>query len=101
MTVSTDFSAQRGCVSVPSVSLSPGRVVRIERSMSTVTTARGPVLVRSDSSFAVGDWVAVEERSGEAHLAEILPRWSELTRVSASGQRQLLAVNVDVVLIAA
>ena len=47
--------------------------------------------------MAVGDWVALD---GDA-VREVLPRWSELARLGPEGNRQVLATNLDLVLIAA
>jgi ribosome biogenesis GTPase len=76
----------------------PARVVRVERSACVVVAADGRERVVPASDLpAVGDWVAV---SGSA-LGALLPRWSALTRVDPSGGVQVLAVNVDLVLITA
>jgi ribosome biogenesis GTPase len=45
--------------------------------------------------MAVGDWVALD---GE-EIGEVLPRWSTLGRLGPEGERQALAVNIDLVLI--
>jgi ribosome biogenesis GTPase len=47
--------------------------------------------------LAIGDWVALD---GEA-VHKVLPRWSTLRRLDPDGVRQVLAANIDVVLIAA
>jgi ribosome biogenesis GTPase len=47
--------------------------------------------------LAVGDWVALD---GDV-VREVLPRWSELTRLGPDGKRQVLTTNLDLVLIAA
>ncbi len=63
---------------------------------------------------AVGDWIALEQGpsctadrssgtlggpSGALRLREVLPRWSALERLGPGGRRQVLAANVDVVLV--
>lgn len=74
----------------------PARVVGVERGWCRLATpdgerslpARGP---------AVGDWVAIE---GET-VQDVAPRWSALGRLDPDGGHQLLAANLDLVLIAA
>lgn len=44
----------------------------------------------------VGDWVALD---GDA-VVEVVPRWSALGRLGPDGGRQVLAANIDLVLIA-
>lgn len=79
--------------------LAPGRVVRIDFDRATVATATGDTAARSRDLPAVGDWVGLTK---EARVAVVLPRTSELTR-SDPGRSvpQVLAVNVDVVLVVA
>ena len=47
--------------------------------------------------MAVGDWIALD---GEA-VHGVVPRWSALARLGPDGTRQVLAANLDLVLIAA
>ena len=100
--------------SVADGSLRPGRVRRVERSVRTATGV-GPsaivalgddedVLATASEPLAVGDWVAVRiVRADEPAVIEhVLPRWSTLSRLdTATSQQQLLATNIDVVLILA
>jgi ribosome biogenesis GTPase / thiamine phosphate phosphatase len=74
----------------------PARVVGVERGWCRVATA---VEERSIPvpGMAVGDWVALD---GDT-VGATIPRWSELARVGPDGKRQVLAANLDVVLIAA
>ena len=76
----------------------PARVVRVERSACVVV---GPDavdrLVHAPVLPAVGDWVAV--RRGV--VAATVPRWSTLSRGDPHHGVQVLAANVDVVLITA
>lgn len=74
----------------------PARVVGVERGWARVATPDGERSLPFPGS-AVGDWVAVV---GET-VAEVLPRWSELGRLDPDGSRQVLAVNLDIVLITA
>lgn len=81
----------------------PGRVVRVDGATGRVACADGVERAcRAPFPLAVGDWVAVDRDVVE----EVLPRWSAVTRVdpARSGSqagRQVLASNVDVVVIAA
>jgi len=76
--------------------LAPARVVGVERGWCRLATLAGerslPV-----PGLAVGDWVALDGDS----VSEVLPRWSALTRLDPDDGRQVLAANIDVVLIAA
>jgi ribosome biogenesis GTPase len=76
--------------------LVPARIVGVERSLCRLATPAGP---RSLSVFgaAVGDWVALDGGT----VREVLPRWSALERLNPDGGRQVLAANIDIVLIAA
>ena len=76
--------------------LAPGRVVGVERGWSRLATPSGERLLPV-GGLAVGDWVALD---GDT-VREVLPRWSSLGRLDPAGGRQVLAANVDVVLIAA
>jgi ribosome biogenesis GTPase / thiamine phosphate phosphatase len=51
--------------------------------------------------LAVGDWVAVRRSESGMNVVGVAKRWSELARLDPTGQRQVLAANVDVVFIAA
>lgn len=76
--------------------LTPARAVRAERSKCAVVTADGEERYITASVLpAVGDWLALR---GDG-LAAILPRWSALTRTGPAGDVQLLATNVDLVLV--
>ncbi len=74
----------------------PARVVGRERGWCSVATPTGERSLEV-SGLAVGDWVALD---GDA-VREMLPRWSELARLGPEGNRQVLATNIDLVLIAA
>ncbi|MDR1788892.1 MAG: ribosome small subunit-dependent GTPase A [Opitutaceae bacterium] len=93
--------------------LEPGRVVSgLRRKFHAVRMADGEALGRCPGSFfrgaeeaaafpAVGDWVAVRRRAGEARaeILAVLPRRSKFSRRAAgeSGGEQVVAANVDVV----
>jgi ribosome biogenesis GTPase / thiamine phosphate phosphatase len=86
--------------------LTAGRVSRIDRGISTVLTASGPVRVAavSDLRLAVGDWVTLapdEATTGAVILAGILPRRCAFRRVTddAGGREQVVAANIDTVLL--
>lgn len=89
-----------------------GRVVRLDRGYPLVTTAAGSfraehavALVKGEDVRAtVGDWVALRLPDGhdKALIERILPRAGAITRWDGSGrgERQVLAANVDVLLVA-
>jgi len=91
----------------------PGRAVRVERApakqgfvaAAVVRTEDDEVLAMSTGELlAVGDWVAVRIVDHETTLIHaVLPRWSALTRQDpgAENAEQVLAANVDTVLIVA
>jgi ribosome biogenesis GTPase / thiamine phosphate phosphatase len=74
----------------------PARVVGVERGWCQVATPAGERSIEVPG-MAVGDWVALD---GDT-VREVLPRWSELARLGPEGNRQVLAANLDLVLIAA
>ena len=76
--------------------LVPARVVGRERGWCQVVTPTGERSLEV-AGMAVGDWVAVDDDT----IGEVLPRWSELARLGPDGHRQVLAANLDLVLIAA
>lgn len=73
----------------------PGRVGRVDRDRCTVRTATGALRAASDVLPVTGDWVAIR-LVPEPAVDVVLPRRSALER-----QGQLLAANVDVVLVVA
>ncbi|HVF74051.1 MAG TPA: ribosome small subunit-dependent GTPase A [Acidimicrobiales bacterium] len=74
----------------------PGRVVAVERGWCRLATLDGEQFLPFPGT-AVGDWVVLD---GDA-VVEVLPRWSSLGRLDPDGGRQVLAANVDLVLITA
>lgn len=76
--------------------LVPGRVVGVDRGWCRLATPHGEQLLAAPGMI-VGDWVALD---GEG-LHEVVPRWSALSRLGPASGRQLLAANLDLVLIAA
>lgn len=79
--------------------LAPGRVVRVARDRATVATAAGDVVATARDLPAIGDWVAL---TNDARVMAVLPRSSEVARTDPGrAARQVLAANVDVVLVVA
>ncbi|WP_433029170.1 ribosome small subunit-dependent GTPase A [Actinomycetospora sp. CA-053990] len=79
----------------------PGRVARVDRGRVDVLTDRGRVRARCPVPPAVGDWVLVDPGSGAPSVAAVLPRRTALVRATVSGrsEAQVLAANVDTVLV--
>lgn len=96
--VSTSYAAliEENCV--------PARVIRMDRSECDAITPNGLARVRCPradsevSGLCTGDWVTVDATSA---VRRLLPRRSAIVRSSVSGrsQGQVLAANVDTVLI--
>lgn len=81
----------------------PGRVVRVDRGAADVLTADNPVRVTTDEPLAVGDWVALVATDDRRWSVDsVLARKSAIRRAVVTGesQAQVVAANVDVVLIA-
>lgn len=91
-----------------------GRVVSLDRGFPLVRTAGGQARAElsatlkksADSIVAVGDWVALSQPHGHEKdiIEQVLPRSTEIARVKRVGRerqlrRQVLAANVDAVLI--
>ena len=74
----------------------PARVIGVERGWCRVATATGERSLPVPGT-AVGDWVVLD---GDI-IHEVLPRWSALERLDPGGGVQVLAANLDIVLIAA
>ena len=90
----------------------PGRVTRIDRGLSSVLTAAGPVRVGLGGSLldrvaaepteapVAGDWVRLRQWADlRTTLEQVLPRRTTLVRATPSGgsHSQLLAANATVV----
>lgn len=91
--------------------LTPARIVRVDRGWCDTVTAAGPLraatsaAVSSDPVLApcTGDWVALRPDGPKGPLlVAVLPRRSAVVRSSASrsSHGQVLAANVDIVLVA-
>ncbi|WP_328305444.1 ribosome small subunit-dependent GTPase A [Actinomycetospora sp. NBC_00405] len=82
----------------------PGRVARVDRGRVDVLTDSGRVRARCPVPPAVGDWVLVDpagDPGGTPSVAAVLPRRTALVRATVSGrsEAQVLAANVDTVLV--
>lgn len=84
----------------------PGRVVRVDRGAADVLTADNPLRIdvdARDEPLAVGDWVALVATDDRRWTVDaVLPRRSAIRRAVVTGEShaQVVAANVDVVLIA-
>ncbi|MEI7593039.1 MAG: ribosome small subunit-dependent GTPase A [Actinomycetes bacterium] len=80
-----------------------GRVSRVDSESCMVATITGEIVATSRPLPAVGDWVVLGRPEGldRASIVEVLPRWSELARGRGQDglERQVMAVNIDVVLV--
>ena len=82
--------------------ISPGRVTRVDRDACVVGSPLGSVVAHATELPAVGDWVALRTLGRDRLGGGDPPRWSRLARAGAdAGATQVLAANVDMVLIAA
>jgi ribosome biogenesis GTPase len=82
--------------------ITPGRVTRVQREACVVSSPSGSVVARATELPAVGDWVALRTVDRDLWVHAILPRWSRLARAGVDARgTQVLAANVDVVLITA
>lgn len=94
--------------------LVPGRVVRVDKGLSTVLTEDGPtraswsgavlaaIAADSQATPCTGDWVALRHWPDDRITVEaVAPRRTEIVRaeVGGSSRGQVLAANVDVVAI--
>jgi ribosome biogenesis GTPase / thiamine phosphate phosphatase len=81
-----------------------GRVVRAERGLVDCMTQAGPVRARQrlgDAPAVTGDWVVAIDDDAGWWVDGVLPRRTAIERAAASGRSapQVLAANVDVVLV--
>ncbi|MBB5913610.1 ribosome biogenesis GTPase [Nocardia transvalensis] len=82
----------------------PARVIRMDRSECDVATPEGLARARCPradtnvNGLCTGDWVALDT---ESTVRQLLPRRTAIVRASVSGrsQAQVLAANVDTVLV--
>lgn len=82
----------------------PARVTRVDRGLVDVLTSDNPLRigVPHGLELAVGDWVALTAEDRTWQFDQVLERRSAISRATVGGQSvaQVLAANVDVVLIA-
>lgn len=86
----------------------PARIARVDRGLCTAITSSGPVRATFVAPYPLltpctGDWAALRPGTDSGpHLVELLPRHSAIVRSSASrsSHGQVLAANVDTVVIA-
>jgi ribosome biogenesis GTPase len=81
----------------------PARVTRVDRGMVDVITSDNPlrIAVHPHADVAVGDWVALTAEGRNWRLDTVLSRRSTIQRAAVTGESaaQLLATNVDVMLV--
>jgi ribosome biogenesis GTPase len=75
----------------------PARVIGVERGFIRVATTDDDERMLPGVGPVVGDWVALDGQQ----VVDTMPRWSSLERLDPEGGRQVMAANVDIVLIAA
>jgi ribosome biogenesis GTPase / thiamine phosphate phosphatase len=86
--------------------LVPARVVRVERSACVIATSSGEHVARASALPAVGDWVLASHGGNnvgrdDVAIVTIAQPWSTLSRRDPEGRLQVLAANVDIVLVTA
>ena len=96
-----DERAARAVAEVSAPDCTVGRVVRVDLDSVVVATEAGDRRVRARELPAVGDWVAAHVQDDDAVVVGVAPRWSELARRDPTGRTQVLAANVDLVLVTA
>ncbi|QYB01388.1 ribosome small subunit-dependent GTPase A [Rhodococcus sp. USK10] len=90
--------------SYPDDGREPGRVIRVDRGRCDVAAPAGVVrALAGEHTLCTGDWVTLHRHGDDIAVADLFPRRSAIVRSSASGRSegQLLAANVDTVVIAA
>lgn len=78
-----------------------GRVVRVDLDSVVVSTEGGDCRARARELPTVGDWVVADVQEQDAVVVGVARRWSELSRRDPTGRTQVLAANVDLVLVTA
>src|SRR5512141_450119 len=78
-----------------------GRVVRVDLHSVVVSTEGGECRARARELPTVGDWVVADLQEQDAVIVGVARRWSELSRRDPTGRTQVLAANVDLVLVTA
>ncbi len=96
-----DERAARAVAEVVVPGCAAGRVVRVDLDSVVVVTEAGGCRARASELPAVGDWVVAHVQEDDAVVVGVAPRWSELARRDPTGRTQVLAANVDLVLVTA
>lgn len=96
-----DERATRAVAEVMVPGCAAGRVVRVDLDSVVLATEAGDLRARARELPAVGDWVVVHVEEGDAVVLGVAARWSELARRDPTGRTQVLAANVDLVLVTA
>jgi len=96
-----DERAAQAVAEVMAPGCAAGRVVRVDLDSVVVATEAGDRRSRARELPAVGDWVVVHVQEDDAVVVGVAPRWSELDRRDPTGRSQVLAANVDLVLVTA
>jgi hypothetical protein len=78
-----------------------GRVIPVDLDSVVAATEAGDFRARARELPAVGDWVVAHVEEDDAVVVGVAPRWSELARRDPAGRTQVLAANVDLVLVTA
>lgn len=76
-----------------------GRVIRVDYGACTVALDSVTLNVKTSEPIAVGDWVLLSD-GAEPRIQEIQTRSTQMTRRDNAGFLQVLAANIDLVLIA-
>ena len=96
-----DERAARAVAEICAPGCAAGRVVRVDLDSVVVATEGGDRRARARELPTVGDWVAADVQEQDAVVVGVARRWSELSRRDPTGRTQVLAANVDLVLVTA
>jgi ribosome biogenesis GTPase / thiamine phosphate phosphatase len=96
-----DERAARAVAEVMTPGCIAGRVVRVDLDSVVVATEAGDRRARARKLPTVGDWVVADVQEEDAVVVGVARRWSELSRRDPTGRTQVLAANVDLVLVTA
>lgn len=77
----------------------PARVARVDRSANLVLHAGGEARATTRHRLAVGDWTSLRLGGPVPVVTAVLPRRSTLTRTDSQGEHQVIAANIDLVLL--
>ena len=91
------WSDRVGALAADAAPAEVGRVVRVDAGRTLVACADGVLAYPTTPDATAGDWVTV----ADGRVTGILPRWSALVRRGADGRPQVLAADVDLVLVVA